>query len=90
MENSLKRTDQNTIHIIIFKIQFNFEMRRWKYNLSRLLRMYSSSTGERDSIRNHFTCDLYTSLDMEETLLNMDFIANFPIQTLQIRETCFR
>jgi hypothetical protein len=28
------------------KIQFNFEVRKWKYNSSRVLRKYSSSIGE--------------------------------------------
>jgi hypothetical protein len=86
MKNALKRADQNTVHVTVSKIQFNFEVREWKYNSSRLLRKYSSNTGERNSMGNRFACDLHTSLGTEETSLNTDFLANFPIQTLQIRE----
>jgi hypothetical protein len=46
MENALKHASGNTVYIIVYKIQFVFELKKEKCNLSQSSRKCSSNTTE--------------------------------------------
>jgi len=46
VEKALKRADENAIHVVMYAIQFNFAVRKWNCNLSRLSRKYCPNIGD--------------------------------------------